>query len=398
MPLLKYDRTGIASTNFVPNESHPVNLTPGVIIAAEQGFFYTQSLNVVSMPTNTPLVRGKDFILIGFSSTVTEITGLEVHAGIQLINETRSGTVQLSYQAVGGLIGSSLSLIHDLVEQLKIKPTELGYDQIVNLPDMFPPADHLHDIMDLDGVTAIIHYARDIVEAISGKRAPIQSGLNALTMINNQNKVIAELLQRLNGMEVIQATMVQSGGTGIGIQGPMGPKGDPGVGTQGPAGPKGDPGVGIRGPIGPPGIVDNYNLADALNVQLINLIPNGDVTANDTIFTAIQKLVSGRTPNYPYVNLNTFTVIIPLVYSVSRGLHVTKTGVLVHSVTNKLNIPMSIGIAPVVDVQHGSLILSTDGSFTYTNNGDVDVVDTFTYVVCDINGNTAPISVTLNIV
>ena len=294
MPLLKYDRTGVASTNLISNESHPVDLMPGSIIATEQGFFYTQSLNVVSLPSNTPLVRGTDYILIGFSSVITELTGLEVHAGIILINETLSGTVVLGYQAVGGDLGNSNSLIYDLVEQLKNKPIEIEYDQIANLPDMFPPEDHLHDIMDMDGVTAIVHYARDMVEAISGKRTPIQSGLNALTMINNQNKVIALLLERMQSMEVTQTVILQAAGTGIGIQGPIGdtgpigPKGDIGAtGSTGPIGP-----VGNRGPIGPPGICDNYNLADALNVQLLNLIPNGNITANDTIFTAIQKLVS----------------------------------------------------------------------------------------------------------
>jgi hypothetical protein len=396
MPLLKYDRTGIASTNFVPNESHPVNLTPGFIIATEQGFFYTQSLKVVSMPTNTMLIRGKDYILIGFSATVTETTGLEVHAGIQLINETLSGTVELTYQAVGGLIGASNSLIYDLVEQLKHKPTELEYSQITNLPDMFPPADHLHDIMDLDGVTAIVHYARDIVEALSGRRAPIQSGLNALTMINNQNKVIAELLKRLNDMEVVQSTLVQSGGTVIGVQGPIGPKGDPGVGTQGPAGPKGDPGVGIRGPIGPPGIVDNYHLADALNVQLIDLIPNGGITANDTLFTAIQKLVSHLTPT-----TNIFTIVPPSFgFPVNIGDTMTNPNILLSGVTNTLNLPQSVNVTPVTNVSYGTLTLTASGGFTYINNPSIStphIDDTFTYEIRDSIGNITHRTVNINL-
>lgn len=50
---------------------------------------------------------------------------------------------------------------------------------------------------------------------------------------------------------------------------------------------------------------------------------------------------------------------------------------------------LTVNTSPVVDVSHGSLLLNSDGSFTYTPNADFHGVDSFQYEVNDGHGGTS---------
>src|SRR5262249_17219111 len=57
----------------------------------------------------------------------------------------------------------------------------------------------------------------------------------------------------------------------------------------------------------------------------------------------------------------------------------------------------TLAVALVSDVSHGTLVLNSDGSFTYTPNTDWSGVDTFTYSVNDgyEGTDTATVSITV---
>jgi hypothetical protein len=100
MPTPPFDNTGVASSNLVTGEIHSVNGGHGAAIITEQGLFYSKSLVVNSLPSNTSLVAGVDYTLIGFSANITQLTGFETFTGFMVINETISGNISINYQAV----------------------------------------------------------------------------------------------------------------------------------------------------------------------------------------------------------------------------------------------------------------------------------------------------------
>ena len=59
---------------------------------------------------------------------------------------------------------------------------------------------------------------------------------------------------------------------------------------------------------------------------------------------------------------------------------------------------LTVDTNPVVDVTNGSLILNSDGTFSYTHNGGPTTTDSFEYKVTDAGGNfdTATVSITIN--
>ncbi len=58
---------------------------------------------------------------------------------------------------------------------------------------------------------------------------------------------------------------------------------------------------------------------------------------------------------------------------------------------------LTVNTTPLTNVSHGSLVLNSDGSFSYTPNNNFNGVDSFTYQVSDGNGATAQAVVTLTI-
>lgn len=69
-------------------------------------------------------------------------------------------------------------------------------------------------------------------------------------------------------------------------------------------------------------------------------------------------------------------------FNVTRSIN-TINGLLNNDGDVDGNATMSVRPIPIVDVSSGSLILNTDGSFSYTPNTNFIGTDTFTYQVCD---------------
>ena len=58
---------------------------------------------------------------------------------------------------------------------------------------------------------------------------------------------------------------------------------------------------------------------------------------------------------------------------------------------------LTVNVIPVVDVSHGVLVLSTDGTFTYTPDANFNGVDSFIYEVDDGNGGTSQATATITV-
>jgi VCBS repeat-containing protein len=58
---------------------------------------------------------------------------------------------------------------------------------------------------------------------------------------------------------------------------------------------------------------------------------------------------------------------------------------------------LTVNVVPVIDVSHGILVLSADGTFTYTPDANFHGVDSFTYAIDDGNGNTSQAVVNITV-
>lgn len=58
---------------------------------------------------------------------------------------------------------------------------------------------------------------------------------------------------------------------------------------------------------------------------------------------------------------------------------------------------LTVNVVPVIDVSHGILVLSADGTFTYTPDANFHGVDSFTYEIDDGNGGVAQATATITV-
>lgn len=298
MTTLQYDKTALASTNLVTGEIHALPNTVGAVITTDQGLFYSKSLIVTALPSNTTLIQGTDFTLVGFDPINTKNSGFQTWAGIQIINNTISGNISLSYQAVGGIEGDNRPILLKIQTLLQAPLTDISFWQVANKPAQYTPdPNHLHSISDLDGVSGVRFYAESIYDALVGKRPPINSGLNIANKIDNLTNLISQLSLRVNGTQATVNSFIQSasGGSGSAVPfntnslttfiqnlitsqisstlivtiGPTGPGGAPGtIGPTGPTGATGAQGIqgiqGLQGIAGSPGINGATGLVGAI--------------------------------------------------------------------------------------------------------------------------------------
>jgi len=213
MTLLDFDRTASSSSNLISGEIHPVNLTPGSAILTEHGLFYQKDFEVYSLPSNTLLTKGIDYNFVGYSKTITEATagvGRGVFAGIRLLNQTLTGSISVTYRAVGGREGNPIDIYYQLQSLLSNNPSTVNFFNTIDRPDEYPPSDHSHDISDLDGIGALTYYAKQIADALSNRRVPVATGQNLLNKFNNLTKLFSSTTNQINRIEATVNAFIQS--------------------------------------------------------------------------------------------------------------------------------------------------------------------------------------------
>ncbi len=127
----------------------------------------------------------------------------------------------------------------------------------------------------------------------------------------------------------------------------------------------------------------NYVGADTLVVQ--------STDSNSMTDVDIVAITVSGTNDAPVANDDSFTT--PENTPISTTL---ATGVLVND-TDLDGDTLTVNTIPVVPVTNGTLVLNTDGSFTYTPNLGFSGLDSFTYEVTDGNGGSAQATVTITV-
>lgn len=142
-----YDRTGSASTNFVPKERHTLPAGVNRAFAPDYGAFYTAGMVVRDVANGRILTRNVDYRAAHLYADVT-MTGNEACAVVVITNSDVSDTVEMDYQVVGGHFASAAKVVQDLVAQLNLDNRTVNWGDIVGKPDEFTAAPHLHALAD----------------------------------------------------------------------------------------------------------------------------------------------------------------------------------------------------------------------------------------------------------
>lgn len=207
MHIHTYDPTGHAVTNLVVEEEHDLTNATAMIVVAEGGLFYTDSIIIRVVDTNAILTLGADYGFEGFDAEITALTGIECACAVYFKDETLNGLVALTYQAVGGMEGEAGAFIAQLRDKISlINIRAIIWADIINKPETYPPEPHPHNILtDMSGLNTLSTIMRSIYTALIDSRLPEVSGFNLsdrldkmLALLTNQRNDLNSILSYVN--------------------------------------------------------------------------------------------------------------------------------------------------------------------------------------------------------
>lgn len=162
--VVKYplDPTGISPDNLVVGEIHRTVSALKRIIVPEHGPFYTESLRVYEAGTGRQLPP-TDYVAVEYYAAASAKYGSDIRSVILITNSLVStNDFKIDYQALGGDYSYSSGVIRELYEEVMKDDRPVNWPDILNKPDRYPAASHLHDVGDVFG----FEYLTSALEAL----------------------------------------------------------------------------------------------------------------------------------------------------------------------------------------------------------------------------------------
>lgn len=204
--LVRYplDPTGINPDNLVIGELKTLTLAQVRASAPTYGPFFTESIVIYDNVSNTPLVRGTDFICADLLQEATLRYGKEIAQIILIINPTVSNQLRLNYQVLGGLYQNNAQAIADMYQSVMTDDRPVDWINVLNKPTTYPSTLHNHFLEDIYGFEKVVVALERIRNAIVLSDVPAFEAFldyvkqQLLNLQQQLNQAIQDLTSELN--------------------------------------------------------------------------------------------------------------------------------------------------------------------------------------------------------
>lgn len=163
--VLKYpfDPKGESTLNLVVDEPHQIGMTGNRCIVPREGPFFSHSVQLRDLATNTVLTRGTHYQARFLHQKATEASGQEVCVAVEIFDGISVSDLLLTYQVVGGDFFNTTAELEQYLSAISMDHRPMWWNNIRDKPDTFRPAGHYHPIGDMVGW-------EDIIVALNGIR------------------------------------------------------------------------------------------------------------------------------------------------------------------------------------------------------------------------------------
>ena len=147
-PVLPFDPTGLASTNFVEDEVHTlteINDSTYRLIVPTFAPFYLDNFNFVHRDSSgviTPLIEDVDYSFCLPYIGATRSIGKILYGGLSINRTFLNGTIEISYQSLGGDWCADAQYVLDRIAEKVYNPRTTVWDVVTNKTNQFPPINH----------------------------------------------------------------------------------------------------------------------------------------------------------------------------------------------------------------------------------------------------------------
>ena len=177
------DITGGATTNLISNEVADVPKTGKIIVPSATPFF-TESLTIMDVTSNSPLTPNVDYKVIHLVNDLVELTGKSVCLAIALMTNDRVTKLSLTYQTIGGEYSVNYDNIVAMVKSVTAEEKDdINFDNIYNMPSSFLPTRTLLNANDVVGQGQLVDALNSIADAIGKGKKDLPAGLEGRTAL-----------------------------------------------------------------------------------------------------------------------------------------------------------------------------------------------------------------------
>ena len=168
------DPTGNNPDNYVSGELHTLSDRPKRVLTPRYGPFFTErNLILYDHMSNTPLVKGVDYIVPTISREASLKFGEEIADAILIENTAISSQVRVSYQTLGGEYQNNISNLVAIYEAVINDSRNIDWATgIYGKPAAYPPGPHAHWLSDIFGFEPLTFQLERIAQAILLGHAP----------------------------------------------------------------------------------------------------------------------------------------------------------------------------------------------------------------------------------
>jgi hypothetical protein len=145
------DPTGLSPDNLVRDEPKTLGARKVRVFVMDNGAFYSESMLVRDTASNRVLIRGVDYYPTQLYELPTLRYGKEICSVVVITDQTCSANIEVTAQMLGGEFSYSYDAIIQLVNALQLDSRPLAWGNILNKPEAFPAAPHMHDVGDTFG-------------------------------------------------------------------------------------------------------------------------------------------------------------------------------------------------------------------------------------------------------
>lgn len=187
------DLTGTSPNNKVVNDDYDLSVNAVRAVAVRYGPFFAESIKVVDLVTNIPLVKDKDYSLVGLLPDLTARTGKGIYDSLLIVKKDMGNRVRLDYQTVGGPYLNQAQTIADLAEAAGNDNRPVDWiTGVLNKPLEYNPSIHSHWLNDVVGWGPIVAGLDRIATAITIGQAPVFNFL--LSKLDVRRATIEEVM------------------------------------------------------------------------------------------------------------------------------------------------------------------------------------------------------------
>lgn len=197
-PQYPFDPTGTKTTNKITGELQALQGVTGhdyyFIVPAATPFF-EEGLTVVYKSLTgeiRELVPGVDYYPTHYFIGASRSCAKEIYGSITFLNLSLRGSVTLSYQTLGGEWTVDTAKIAELLADQLHNPRTTAWEQIMDVPTLFPVIDHDWNLVDMVGMKDVVAALNLTITAIANNGTSISE--QHLNNFDNPHMVTAEQL------------------------------------------------------------------------------------------------------------------------------------------------------------------------------------------------------------